>query len=166
MSETRACFKILTFLAACWLLPLSSTPAAPNKLHGYALVEDDGSLLVERRHVHLYGIYIPDTGRQCRTTIRPVRCASRAALALEFKIQGFVRCFVQDKNPDRSVNAICYLGRSSFSDGLDLAAYLIEHGWAVALPDAPFEYHAMEKIARHNSRGVWGFSVDSIQRRR
>ena len=94
------------------------------------------------------------------------RCVARAALALDFKIQGFVRCFVQEKNRDRSVNAVCYLGRSTFSDGLDLATYLIEHGWALALPDAPFEYQAAERIARHNNRGVWGFSVDSIQKRR
>jgi endonuclease YncB( thermonuclease family) len=141
-------------------------PAEARELRGYALINDDASLQVQGKTVHLFGIYIPDTGRKCRSNIRPVQCASRAALALDFKIQGFVNCFVQEKNRDRSVNAVCYLGRSSFSDGLDLATYLIEHGWALALPDAPFEYHASEKIARHNNRGVWGFSVDSIQNRR
>ncbi len=162
-THSRLRLIICLIVGLGWLLPAA---AQGQELHGYALINDDASLQVSGRTVHLYGIHIPDTGRKCRSNIRPVRCASRAALALDFKIQGFVRCFVQEKNRDRSVNAICYLGRSTFSDGLDLATYLIEHGWALALPDGPFEYHASERIARHNNRGVWGFSVDSIQKRR
>ena len=48
---------------------------------------------------------------------------------------------------------------------LVLGAYLIGEGLALALPNAPFAYHAEEKIARANGRGVWGFQVDSIRRR-
>jgi endonuclease YncB( thermonuclease family) len=53
--------------------------------------------------------------------------------------------------------------RTSFEEGEDLAAYLIRHGWALARPGAPFEYHALERIAREQSAGVWGFSVDAIR---
>jgi endonuclease YncB( thermonuclease family) len=76
-----------------------------------------------------------------------------------------VHCYPQTENPDGSLNGICFVGRSSFDEGEDLAAYLIEQGWALALPNAPFEYHALERIARHNDRGIWGFNVDSIRRR-
>ena len=145
------------------LLGCLSTAEARG-LHSYALVRDDASLLIKGKVIHLYGIYTPPTERQCQTRIRPVRCASRAALALEFKIQGFVHCFQESTNPDRSWNATCYVGRSHFDEGMDLGAYLIERGWALALPHAPFEYHALEKIARYNQSGVWGFSVDSVQR--
>lgn len=41
--------------------------------------------------------------------------------------------------------------------GEDLAAYLLEQGWAVALPYTPFEYHVLERIARHKGFGIWGF---------
>ena len=42
----------------------------------------------------------------------------------------------------------------------------IEDVRALALPDAPFEYHALEKIARHRGLGVWGMPADRILFRR
>ena len=142
-------------------LALAAQVAPARELHSYALVEDDGSLLIEGKRVHLYGIHLPETGRHCRGNIRPVRCGSRAVLALEFRIQGFVHCYPQTRNSDRSLNGICYVERGPFDQGEDLAAYLLTQGWALALPYAPFEYHALERIARHNDRGIWGFTVDS-----
>ena len=58
----------------------------------------------------------------------------------------------------------CRVKASSFSEGEDLSAYLLELGWAVALPDAPFEYQTLEKIARNRGVGVWGIPVDNIIR--
>jgi endonuclease YncB( thermonuclease family) len=46
---------------------------------------------------------------------------------------------------------------------VDLGAYLIREGWAVALPQAPFAYHTYQEIAKVNRRGVWGFQADSIR---
>jgi len=154
--------KIQTLAILC--LALACGTAVSRELHSYALVQEDASLQIKGKRVHLYGIYLPDTGRHCRSNIRPVWCASRAALALDFRIQGFVHCYPQTKNADNSLNAICYVDRGPFDDGKDLAAYLLEQGWALALPDAPFDYHALERIARHNHRGVWGFPVDSVTR--
>ena len=133
------------------------------ELHSYAIVQDDGALLISGYRVHLYGVYLADDSQQCRTSILPIRCAPRAALALDFKIQGFVRCYPQTENEDGSLNGICYVGRNSFRAGEDLGAYLIERGWALALPYAPFEYHALERIARHNNRGVWGLTFNRFR---
>ncbi len=139
--------------------------AAARELHSYALVQDDGSLLVKGKRVHLYGIYLPDTGQHCRSNLRPVRCASRAALALDFRIQGFVHCYPQSRNADNSLNAICFVDRNAFDDGEDLAAHLLQLGWAMALPGAPYEYHALERLARHKQLGIWGTVVDGVSRR-
>jgi len=128
-------------------------------------VRSDGSLLINERVVWLHGIYIPPTDRQCRDWIRPVRCDSRAVLALDFRVKGFVNCFVEHKNEDGSLSATCYADRSSFDPGEDLAAYLIQRGWALALPNAPFEYHALEKIASKREVGIWGYPVDSFSDR-
>jgi endonuclease YncB( thermonuclease family) len=95
----------------------------------------------------------------------PPVCGSRATIALQFKIQGFVHCQEKSSNRDRSVNAICSVKRTNFSEGEDLGAYLIQQGWAMARPEAPFEYHALEKIARQQSAGIWGFTIDGIQRK-
>ena len=135
---------------ACLLLAASSLA----QVSSYAFVNDDGSLRIKGRTYRLYGIYIPPTAQSCRSFERPVQCGSRAALALDFKIQGFVRCETRDKNDDGTISAYCT------ADGDDLAAYLLERGWALALPDAPFEYQALEKITRHRGLGVWGFPVE------
>lgn len=153
-------------IAVCLLMLLSALPAyAGRELVGLAIVRNDGSLLIKERVVRLYGIYIPPTGRQCRDWIRPVRCDSRGVLALDFRVRGFITCFVEYENDDGSLSATCYADRTSFKPGEDLAAYLIERGWALALPDAPFEYHALEKIASKRERGVWGYPADSFSER-
>ena len=139
-------------------LPLPAVAIA--EISGNAFIERDGTLRVDGRTIRLYGIHIPPTGESCRTNERPVRCSSRAALALDFKIQGFVHCTPVDRNPDRSLTAVCR------ADGEDLSAYLLERGWALALPDAPFEYVALERIAQQRSLGVWGFPVERAPRRK
>jgi len=153
--------RILASLLALVALEAS----AGRELEGLAIVRSDGSLLIKERVVRLHGIYIPPTERQCREWINPVRCDSRAVLALDFRVKGFIRCFVQHENPDGSLDAVCYADRTSFDPGEDLAAYLIQHGWALALPYAPFEYHALEKIASQREMGVWGYPVDSFSDR-
>ncbi len=147
-------------LMALLMIPLSVVMA---DITGYALVQDDGSLKVDGRLIRLYGIYIPPTGVTCRSFIWPRPCAPRAALALDFKIQGFVSCHEVAVNEDGTISAICQNNYTSVSKGEDLAAYLLQQGWAVALPGAPFIYHALERIARHKGFGIWGFPQDIIR---
>lgn len=145
------------FLAIIILVAGATNPASAADISSYAFVNDDGSLRIRGRTIHLYGILIPPTNRICRDFIVPVKCAPRAALALDFKIGAdFVHCDIKAQNPDRSLIATCW------ANEVDLAAYLLERGWAVALADAPEIYHALERIARHRGVGVWGFPVDRI----
>ena len=88
----------------------------------------------------------------------------KAIIPLEFKIQGFVRCEINSRNEDRSLNGTCYANSTNFDPGEDLAAYLLRLGWAVPTPGAPFEYQVLGEIAREQERGVWGFSADRILR--
>ena len=78
----------------------------------------------------------------------------------QVKLKGFVRCEIMDKNDDGSLVGWCRVNASRFDEGEDLSVYLLERGWAVALPDAPIEYQAMEKIARSRGFGVWGIQID------
>ncbi len=146
-----ACGLVLNLLVAL----LDARGVLADEISSYAFVQDDGSLKVSGRTIRLFGIYIPPTAQSCRTFERPVTCAPQAALALDFKIGAdFVHCTPRSRNDDGSITALCRVG------GNDLSAYLLERGWALALPDAPFEYAALEKIARNKSLGVWGFSVE------
>ncbi|HHJ36421.1 MAG TPA: nuclease-like protein, partial [Gammaproteobacteria bacterium] len=123
-------------------------PAFGEQLASYAFVNDDGTLRLKKKTIHLYGIHIPSTSINCRSSQRPPTCGERAALALEFKIKSFIRCEIKNENPDGSLIGQCFANYSNFDEGEDLSAYLLDRGWAVALPDAPVAYHALEKIAR------------------
>lgn len=150
-------YKIL--LSAILLLS-SCTNVFAETLASYVFVNDDASLRIEKKNVYLYGIHIPKTSKNCRTNQQPAVCGQRASLALEFKIKNFVRCEIISENPNGSLTGKCFANYSNFNQGDDLSAYLLERGWAVALPDAPIEYTSLEKIARSRGMGIWGIAID------
>ena len=142
-------------LALNLLVALTAAGARADEISSYAFVRDDGTLRVSGYTIRLFGIYIPPTAQSCRSFERPVTCAPQAILALDFKIGAdFVHCDPQTHNDDGSITAVCRVGDT------DLSAYLLSRGWALALPDAPFDYAALEKIARHRGLGIWGLPVE------
>jgi endonuclease YncB( thermonuclease family) len=144
-------------LLAAFSLVAAQWAYASPEFSSFAFVQEDGSLNVAGRHVHLYGIYIPPTEQTCYTIIRPSPCGPRAVLALEFKISGdFVHCIPRMENADGSVVASCSL------DNEDLSMWMLQRGWAVARPDAPFEYAALERIAQSKGIGIWGIPIDTF----
>lgn len=142
-----------------------SGAAAASEIVSYAIVQDDGSLRVQGKTIRLFGVYMPPTERGCRADFRPPLCGNRSVRALKIKIRGFVRCDPQAQLSDGSISAVCYVdGDSTVDPPVDLGAWLIGQGLAVAGPGAPFEYQTLERIAQVNRRGVWGFQVDQIIR--
>lgn len=149
----------ILFAAFVGMATMQGAVADPE-ISSFAFVQEDGSLKVSGYLIRLYGIYIPPTEQACYTFIRPVPCAPRASLALDFKISGeFVHCIPRATNPDGSITASCTAGNE------DLSAWMLQRGWAVALPDAPFEYFTMERIAHSRGIGIWGIPIDSIRRK-
>jgi endonuclease YncB( thermonuclease family) len=155
---------VIWFLVALLAVSLPPTRGvrAADEIVGSAVVLDDASLRIRNKIVRLYGIHVPATGTSCAFFLRPAPCADRAALALETRIQGFVHCSTVGRNFDGSVTAVCFIRRKFYSLGEDLAAYLLSRGLALALPGAPFEYTALERIAQTRQLGIWGFQVDVI----
>lgn len=146
-------------LAALLGMAVVRHAAAAPEISSFAFVQQDGSLRLAGYVVRLYGIYIPSTDQTCYTFIRPMPCGTRASLALEFQIAGdFVHCTERAANPDGSISASCR------ANGQDLSEWMLQKGWAVALPDAPFQYSAMERIARAKGIGIWGIPVDATGR--
>lgn len=145
-------------------LALTATPVFAYEISSSAQVNDDGSLRIKGKTIQLYGIHVPRTDRSCANYRLPPVCSSRAALALDFKIDGFVRCDIVGETDEGELIGHCRVNYSKFNEGDDLSAYLLEKGWAVALPDAPFEYQTLEKIAQSRQFGVWGIPVDRIKR--
>jgi endonuclease YncB( thermonuclease family) len=146
------------------VLSIAASITLSYEISSSARVNEDGSLRIKGKTVQLYGIHIPRTDRTCTNYKQPPLCSSRAALALDFKIDGFVRCDIVDKAENGALIGQCRVRSSKFSEGEDLSAYLLEKGWAVALPDAPIEYQTLEKISQSRQVGVWGIPVDNIRR--
>jgi endonuclease YncB( thermonuclease family) len=157
--------KQLWIGAVFTFLSLATAPLFAYEISSSARVNEDGSLRIRGKTIRLYGIHIPQTNHTCTSYRRPPVCNSRAALALDFKIDGFVRCNILGETGDGDLIGQCRVGSSKFDEGEDLSAYLLEKGWAVALPDAPFEYQTLEKIAQSRKLGVWGIPVDNLKRR-
>ena len=157
------CRSLLAVVCALWAVVVPVPVGAD--IESYAIVRDDASLEIRGRTIHLYGIHIPRGDRACRISIRPVRCAPEAALALEFRIQSFVRCEVVSRNRDRSLNARCFVkgAGSVLEPDEDLSAFLLERGLALALPGTPFEYQALERIARAQGRGLWSEALRQVR---
>jgi endonuclease YncB( thermonuclease family) len=161
MRKTLFAALAVSALSALWAA-LANLPraAAQSEISSFAFVQEDGSLKISGSLVRLYGIYIPPTDQTCNTFIRPVPCGTRASLALDFKISGaFVHCLPRATHPDGSITASCTVDRE------DLSAWMLQRGWAVALPDAPFEYRTLEKIAQSRGIGIWGIPVETLRRR-
>ena len=137
-------------LSMAVLLAFATGNWAAADIGARASVRDDGTLKINGKIVRLHGIYVPTFDYTCRTSIRPRRCAPRAVLQLDFKIQGFVYCENVQRFSDGTVSAVCRTGR----DREDLAAWLVSRGWAVALPGAPFEYVTLERFAKANGRRI------------
>ncbi len=129
-----------------------------------AFVQEDGSLRISGRVTWLYGIHIPPTNRTCRTGLRPPRCAPRAVLKLADRVDRMVRCETLQRLRGGGRTAKCWVrdSRDALGPEVDLAAWMLFHGWAVAAPGAPFEYVTLERIARSHGRGIWGFQVDDL----
>ena len=144
-----------------------TAPPAAAEQRQRAAVQADGSLKMGSRRVQLYGIYIPPSNRVCRKELRPIRCGSRAVLALDRRVDRFVACDFLGRGRDGVYQAVCRISDEADSLGpeIDLAAWMLYHGWAVALPGAPFEYVTLERIAQAQTRGIWGFQVDRVSRR-
>jgi len=156
----------MRWIRACLILFVVAVAPLPGRAEvgERALVQDDASLKVSGQTVRLYGVYVPAGAYSCEARLRPTRCASRAALALDFKIQGFVFCDYLGRYADGSRAAICAVRCSGVGGRCreDLGAWLIAQGWAVAAPGAPFEYILQERIARGRGFGIWGFQADSV----
>jgi endonuclease YncB( thermonuclease family) len=151
------------FLSVAVVALLLCTRPSLAEFRSYAVVQDDASLVIQNKVVRLFGVYIPDPGQFCDTQLRPAFCGNRAATALNFKIQGFVTCQEMGTYDDGSISAVCWTRRSGASGSVDLGAYLIREGLALAGPVAPFEYQALERIAQTNGLGIWGFQADQFR---
>ena len=145
------------------LLVPGRVDADTRVLDGLAIVQADGSLRVSGETVFLYGVYLPRLERTCTTFVRPPRCGAPSVLVLNDLVEGFVRCQVVRQGRD-AVQAVCtQAGRDLFGPREDIAATLVQRGWALAAENAPPEYRALEALARSREVGLWGPKILNLR---
>lgn len=153
--------------AALAALLLAATPAAasdPAVVDGLAQVLTDGSLRINGRTISLAGLFLPEESRICSSVVRPARCGSASALALERRAQGFVRCEIVGRGYNGALAGFCSVqGRDLFGPRVDLGASLVIDGLALADDGAPARYRALERLARSRGVGLWDDGITQFR---
>jgi endonuclease YncB( thermonuclease family) len=145
-------------VAGCLLLAVQDGRAADRPVvEGLASVQGDGSLRVDGQTVRLHGAWFPDVHPSCRPVLTlSQRCSALSLQVLRGMLTGSVRCeIVRGGNV---LHGICTVQDDDlFGPRVDLAAWLIEAGWALPAPGAPERYYAFEALARSQGAGLWAY---------
>ncbi|CAN7705550.1 thermonuclease family protein [Aminobacter sp. LjRoot7] len=136
---------------------LSPFAPAAETIHGRATVVDGDTIEVAGQRVRFNGIDAPESSQQCEDSKGfRYQCGSRAAEALdEFLAQSRpIRCeFAEWDQYGR------FVGDCFRSDGLNVAAWLVENGHALDWPKYSGGAYAGQQVsARAAKRGIWSGS--------
>ena len=142
MSRTIASIVILV----AWAVAHSAHPQ-PS---GRASVTDGDSLEIAGQRVRLHGIDAPEWKQRCQANGRQWRCGQAAAQALGKRIgRQSVTCTPRDRDRYGRIVAVCEAG------GIDLNAWMVAQGWALAYRRYSRAYVDEEQTAKAAKRGVW-----------
>lgn len=138
----------LTLTLCLLLLPLS---VSAETITGVASVTDGDSLEIRGTRIRLHGIDAPESSQRCiRPSGREWRCGQQAALAMSDQIgRRSVSCVPRDTDRYGRIIAVCS------QDGVDLKAWMVQEGWAVAYRQYSRDYVREETEARRAGRNIW-----------
>ena len=130
---------------------LSATPATANELNGVASVIDGDTVEIRGTRIRLHGIDAPESRQLCtRPSGQSWRCGQQAALALSDRIgRRSVSCVARDTDRYGRTIAVCS------QDGIDLNAWMVAEGWAVAYRQYSRDYVLADTEARSAGRNIW-----------
>lgn len=139
--------RMISFLA----ILLSATPATANELNGVASVIDGDTVEIRGTRIRLHGIDAPESRQLCtRPSGQSWRCGQQAALALSDRIgRRSVSCVARDTDRYGRIIAVCS------QDGIDLNAWMVAEGWAVAYRRYSLDYASAETEAQSAGRNIW-----------
>ena len=126
---------------------------AMAEINGPARVVDAGTLEVGSSIVSLFGLDAPRSDQVCERNGSAWRCGQDAEWALAERLERhWALCDEKGVDGAGRAIAVCYLGGRN---GIDVNAWLLEQGWALAHTDAPEAYRALELAAQRAGRGLW-----------
>lgn len=136
--------------AALMLAGVFHVAHAQETIAGRASVIDGDTIEIHGERIRLEGIDAPESAQRCQRGQEAWRCGQAAALALdEWLASRPVACKITGK--DRYGR---HLARCSVN-GVDMQAWLVSHGHALAYRRYSTDYVADENRAREAKAGVW-----------
>lgn len=141
----RLIFVAFTFVMAT--MPIR----ADTVITGQARVIDGDTIEVDGKGIRLHGLDAPERDQLClneHEILYPCGRASQAVLA-DFLINMPIKCQCDSYDRYKRLIAVCY-GR-----GININAWLVEDGWAVAYRKYSSDYISNEEQAKQTQRGLW-----------
>lgn len=137
-------------------------------LAGQVSVVDGDTLELHGQRIRLFGVDAPESSQLCEAKNgKSWRCGAAAANALStFIASRSVICTPRDRDRYQRVVAQCQVA------GMDLGAWLVASGWALAFRRYSTDYVHAETTAARDHRGIhdsyfvapWDFRRDSKDR--
>ncbi|PCI85932.1 MAG: succinoglycan biosynthesis protein [Hyphomicrobiales bacterium] len=136
---------------------VENLPVAQFKFVGKARLSDGDSLQFagEAMRVRLFAIDSPELAQECSKNQQNWQCGQAAKQALQQRIDGGeVSCVGDEKDRYERLLATCYL---TMKDGkyLDLNAWQVKNGWAIAYVYYSKRYVSEQKFAKKQKLGIW-----------
>ena len=127
-----------------------AAPLEAQTLTGPATVIDGDTIDMTGTRIRLLGIDAPESAQGCTREGQPWACGEEATNSLREIVEGQrVRCMAQGVDVYGRTLATCEAA------GIDIAREAARRGMAIALDNAPEDYHAAVNIARQFRHGMW-----------
>lgn len=136
---------------ATLLVLLSPSGGAAAPISGTASVIDGDTIEIHEERIRLDAIDAPESRQLCQSADgTPYLCGKQSAFALADLIgRSVVRCDPRGRDQYRRTIAVCYWRE------INLNAWMVSEGWAVAFRKYGKDYVSHEDDARLNRRGIW-----------
>jgi endonuclease YncB( thermonuclease family) len=139
--------------------PTAATPRIAaglvGPIAGYPRVVDGDTIDISGTRIRLHGIDAPEATQTCTIGGQRYQCGARSTMALADFIRGhMVRCIPVGLDQYRRTIARCHTEEGN----IDINAWLVRQGLAVAYRRYSVEYLADELRAHMAGRGLWAGS--------
>jgi endonuclease YncB( thermonuclease family) len=133
----------------CHRGPKSSTPKQQT-LTGIPKITDGDTIRIGSTRIRLHGIDAPETKQTCTAGGKEWRCGWEATNALANIVgRHWVTCEKRDTDRYGRIVAVCRAGP------INLNAWMVGNGWAVAYRRYSMDYVRDENVARRGGKGMW-----------
>ena len=138
-------------LASILSLTMIHAPVVSKaEIVGTARVIDGDTIVVRGLRIRLHGIDAPEVNQVCTRAGSTYRCGETATQALTNVVGGrTLRCEQKDVDRYKRIIAVCRIAE------IDINAWMVRDGHAVAYRYYSLDYASLENTARAMGKGIW-----------